>query len=135
MGRQSPDSHEESAASTSSLVGDLLATKTEYQGEEKQEMTLPGALILPTRVRVQDIGGLAEIQGKTPDQIAEALPHLTLGQIHAALSYYFDHREAILTEMRQDQDFAQQLRAAHGAGPLERRLKSEPVFASNAVPS
>ena len=93
------------------------------------------AYVQGTRVRVQDIGGLAEIQGKTPDQIAEALPHLTLGQIHAALSYYFDHREAILTEMRQDQDFAEQLRASHGAGPLERRLKAETVFANNAVPT
>ena len=60
----------------------------------------------------------AEFHGRTPDQIADALPHLTLSQIHAALSYYFDHREAIQAEMQNDEAFAEQLRTAQGPGPL-----------------
>jgi hypothetical protein len=34
----------------------------------------------------------------TPDQIAEAHPHLGLAEIHAALAYYYDHRERIQRE-------------------------------------
>ncbi len=82
------------------------------------------AYIDGTRVRVQDVAVLAEFHGRTPDQIADALPHLTLSQIHAALSYYFDHREAIQAEMQNDEAFAEQLCTAQGPGPLERRLKS-----------
>jgi uncharacterized protein (DUF433 family) len=80
------------------------------------------AYIAGTRVRVQDIYGYAELQGKTPDEIAVALPHLSLHQIHAALAYYFQHREAILQEIREDDDFAAAVRAKLAPGPLESKL-------------
>lgn len=80
------------------------------------------AYVSGTRVRVQDIYALAEIQGLSPDQIVEQLPHLTLGQVHAALAYYFDHREQILSEMREDEQFVQAFRRQTGPGPLEQRL-------------
>src|SRR2546422_10682719 len=84
----------------------------------------PRAFIAGTRVRVQDIYALAEVQGKQPGEIVQALPHLTLAQVHAALSYYFDHREAILQEIREDEDFVRQLRASAGPGVLEQHLKA-----------
>ena len=80
------------------------------------------AYIAGTRTRVQDVYALAEVQGLTPDQIVEQLPHLTLGQVHAALSYFFDHREQILNELREDEEFVEMLRAQTGPGPLEQRL-------------
>ncbi len=80
------------------------------------------AYITGTRTRVQDIYGLAEIQGLTVDQIVEQLPHLTLGQVHAALAYYFDHREQILNELREDEEFVRMMRAQTGPGPLEQKL-------------
>lgn len=43
-----------------------------------------------TRVRVKNLAVLAK-QGRTPQQIAEDYPGLTLGQIHAALTYYYDN--------------------------------------------
>ena len=48
-----------------------------------------------TRIRVQDVAVWSEEGGKTPAQIVAAYPHLTLAQVHAALSYYYDHREQI----------------------------------------
>jgi uncharacterized protein (DUF433 family) len=80
------------------------------------------AYIAGTRTRVQDVYALAEIHGLAPDQIVEQLPHLTLGQVHAALSYYFDHREQILNELREDEEFVRMMRAQTGPGPLEQRL-------------
>jgi len=82
------------------------------------------AFIAGTRVRVQDIYGLSELQGKTPDEIVVALPHLALFQVHAALAYYFQHREDILREIREDDDLAATVRANLGAGPLAAKLKS-----------
>jgi len=84
----------------------------------------PRAFIAGTRVRVQDIYVLAEIQGKQPGEIVQALPHLTLAQVHAALSYYFDHRDAILQEIREDQEFVRQLRDAAGRSLLEQCLSA-----------
>jgi len=84
----------------------------------------PRAFIAGTRVRVQDIYGLSELQGKTPDEIVAALPHLTLFQVHTALAYYFQHRDEILQELREDDDFAAAMRAKLGPGPLAAKLKS-----------
>jgi uncharacterized protein (DUF433 family) len=36
--------------------------------------------------------------GMSPDEIIEAHPHLTLAQVHAALSYFYDNRAAIHAE-------------------------------------
>lgn len=78
------------------------------------------AFIAGTRVRVQDIYAQAEIHGRTPEEIVEGLPHLTLGQVHAALSYLFDHRDEILREMQEDEAFVNVLRTASRPSLLER---------------
>jgi len=82
----------------------------------------PRAYIAGTRVRVQDIYGLSELQGKSPDEIVLALPHLTLAQVYMALAYYFEHREAILQEIREDEEFVAAVRAQLGPGPLAKKL-------------
>lgn len=76
------------------------------------------AYIRGTRVRVQDVASLSDHHGKSPDEIAAAIPHLTLGQIHGALAYYFDHRDAITAELREDEAFTKRLREALGPGML-----------------
>jgi len=87
--------------------------------EGKQRPNIDG-----TRVRVQDVAMLSELQGRTPDQIVEAYPHLTLAQVHAALSYYFDHRAEIRKDLHEDQELADLVRKARGPGALERSLNS-----------
>lgn len=82
----------------------------------------PRAFIEGTRVRVQDIFVQAEIHGSTPAEIQQGLPHLSLGQIHAALSYLFDHRDEILREMREDQTYAEQLKSVSGPSLLSRHI-------------
>jgi uncharacterized protein (DUF433 family) len=80
----------------------------------------PRAYIAGTRVRVQDIYAQAEIHGRTAEEIVEGLPHLTLGQVHAALSYLYDHRQEILREMREDETFVNELRSKAGPSLLEK---------------
>lgn len=47
-----------------------------------------------TRIRVIDIVALAR-RGRTPEEVLGSFEHLTLGQVHAALAYYHDHREEV----------------------------------------
>jgi uncharacterized protein (DUF433 family) len=91
------------------------------------------AFIAGTRVRVQDIYVDSEVLGKTPEEIVTALPHLNLSQVHAALAYYFEHREEILDELRQDEQFVALLKEQTGPGPLETKLRNAGV--SDAVSS
>ena len=81
------------------------------------------AFIAGTRVRVQDIYVDSEVSGKSPEEIVSALPHLTLVQVHAALAYYFDHRQEILDELRQDEQFVAAMKERTGPGPLETKLR------------
>jgi uncharacterized protein (DUF433 family) len=52
------------------------------------------------RVRVSDIVIWHEHQGLTPDSIVSQIPGLTLADVYAALSYYYENLDAIRTEMR-----------------------------------
>jgi uncharacterized protein (DUF433 family) len=85
------------------------------------------AFIAGTRIRVQDVYVDSEVLGKSPEEIVASLPHLTLGQVHAALAYYFDHREQIIEELRQDDQFASALKSRSGPGPLEIKLRNSGV--------
>jgi uncharacterized protein (DUF433 family) len=91
-------------------MSQLVATHIELRENRTGQQR---AFIVGTRVRVQDIFAQAEIQGLTPEEIVEGLPHLTLGQVHAALSYLYDHRAAILQEMREDAAFVEQAKVGN----------------------
>ncbi len=69
--------------------------------------------VLGHRIRVQDIASDHEQLGLSPDEICDAHPGLTLAQVHAALAYYFDHREEIAGEMEADREFARAFRQQH----------------------
>src|SRR3990170_8863222 len=62
-----------------------------------------------TRVRVIDIAIEYDRLGLTPDQIIDAHPHLTLEAVHDALSYYYENKEAIDTEIRKKREIVEKL--------------------------
>lgn len=61
------------------------------------------------RITVQDIVIWHEHIGKSPDEIA-ADHDLTLADVHAALAYYFDHRDQINHSIKKSKDFLKALR-------------------------
>jgi uncharacterized protein (DUF433 family) len=75
--------------------------------------------IAGTRIRVYDIYVWHELHGQSADEIVSNFPQITLAQVHAALSYYHDHREEIHRQIKADEDFADSLRTKADSGPLE----------------
>ena len=61
------------------------------------------------RIRVQDIAIWYEQLGLSPDEIANEYD-LTLSEIHAALAYYFDHRDRIRRDIERDRKFAAEMK-------------------------
>jgi uncharacterized protein (DUF433 family) len=59
--------------------------------------------IAGTRVRVKDIVIWHVHMGMTPAEIVSKWPQLSLASVHAALAYYYDHREAMEAEIGADQ--------------------------------
>jgi uncharacterized protein (DUF433 family) len=69
------------------------------------------ACIAGHRIRVMDIAVLHEKRGLSPEEIVHQYPGITLADVHAALTYFLDHRQEIEDEFRQDEQAAQQLLA------------------------
>ncbi|MGH7201969.1 MAG: DUF433 domain-containing protein [Planctomycetaceae bacterium] len=65
------------------------------------------------RVRVQDIVICYEWQGMSPEEICDQFPPLTIAQVHAALAYYFDHRQEILDEIEADRQAGETFKRNH----------------------
>jgi uncharacterized protein (DUF433 family) len=64
-----------------------------------------------TRVRVKDVVLWHERMGMSPEEIVSEWPHLTLGDVYAALAYYDDNRAIIDAEMKAEEAFATELEA------------------------
>jgi uncharacterized protein (DUF433 family) len=69
------------------------------------------ACIAGHRIRVQDIVVWHEKRGYSPDEVVELFDGITLADVHAALAYYFDHREEIEAEFRKDREWEDRIKA------------------------
>jgi len=68
------------------------------------------AVIAGTRIRVEDVYIWHELQGKSPRQLVEEFPHLTLADVHAAMAYYWDNEELIQQQMRRGEEVEAEMR-------------------------
>lgn len=57
-------------------------------------------VIRGTRFSVRSVVGYILHLGMTPEEMVAQWKHVTLGQIHGALAYYYDHRKEIDAEIR-----------------------------------
>lgn len=74
------------------------------------------------RITVQNIAVWHERLGKSVDEICDE-HDLSLADVHAALTYYFDHREEIDRRIIEDEAFAESLRQ-QAPSILKERLQS-----------
>ena len=64
-----------------------------------------------TRMKVQHIALEYVHMGLSVDQICKSHPHLNRAQIHAALSYYYEHAEEIEGDIRESREYAERMEA------------------------
>lgn len=77
--------------------------------------------IAGTRIRVQDVFVWHELQGQSADEIVSRFPQLTMADVYAALSYYWDHRDEIQRDMQTESDLVTRLRQ-QSVSPLAEKL-------------
>ena len=63
-----------------------------------------------TRITVSLIAREVESLRMSPDEVIVAHPHLSLAQVHAALAYFYDHRDEMETAMRDVDEIESHLR-------------------------
>ena len=72
--------------------------------------------------------------GHTPEQIAEAHYHaLSLAQIHAALTYYYDHKAALDAEIEEENRYVAEMRAEAEKDPKYQAWKEKLKRAREAM--
>lgn len=64
------------------------------------------ACIAGHRIRVMDIVVWHEMRGYSPDEIVDMFPGITVADVYASLTYYFDHRDEIEADFRKDEQWA-----------------------------
>jgi uncharacterized protein (DUF433 family) len=109
-----------SQASTETRIAPLIA--------EHIEIT-PGVCsgkprIVGHRITVQNVVVWHDRGGLSPDEIVSRHPGLTLADVYAALTYYYDHREEIRAQIQADEEFADRLKAKTSS-PLQEKLRQQ----------
>jgi uncharacterized protein (DUF433 family) len=81
-----------------------MANHMVYPHITQQQDILGGVPIIEgTRIAVRSIAGYYQM-GMSVDEILLSLPHLDASQVHAALTYYFDHQQEIDKDLAEASD-------------------------------
>jgi uncharacterized protein (DUF433 family) len=112
-------------ATTLPVIAEHIGVRPGYCGGEPH--------ILGHRVKVKHVAVWHEQGGMTPAQIVATYPNLTLAQVHAALAYYYDHREEIQAALAEEERFVEEVRAMSGPSLLQEKLRQRNA-ADDSVP-
>lgn len=81
------------------------------------------AWIAGTRVKVREIVTDRWVHGSSPEELHFQYPHLSMAQIHSALSYYFQHQDEIDAEIEKSLKESEILAARNSESPLQKKLR------------
>ncbi len=79
------------------------------------------AMIAGTRLKVQVIAIDPVQGGLSPKEIKSSYEGLSMGQVHSALAYYWDHKEKVDSQIEEETRFVDRMRAKYE--PHQRELK------------
>lgn len=81
------------------------------------------------RIKVADVAVWYERMGLSPDEIVSTWPSISLSDVHAALAYYYDHRDQIDADIRAGEEFVEKYRA--GQPSMFDKVRQRRLDASN----
>jgi uncharacterized protein (DUF433 family) len=78
-----------------------------------------------TRLTVKHVAAQHRYNGKGPEELVDAFPPHTLGEMYSALAYYYDHKADMDQQMDKDEhDFEEARTAAAETSPVHKKLRS-----------
>lgn len=105
----------------------LYPATTVYEHVEIDPAGVP--LIAGTTMKVVELVTAHLAYGWSPEELHFQYPHLTLGQIYAALAYYWDHKSELDADMERRYRYAEQSRLEAGTTPLAVKLRAQGLLA------
>ena len=83
-----------------------------------------GAVLTGTQTKVIEIALDRLAYHWDADEIRRQHPHLSLGQIHAALAYYYDNQAELDQQIQSQLTEIDRIKAGLGASPIRAKLKA-----------
>lgn len=99
-----------------------MLSETRYEHISLDEAHVP--LIVGTRVKVVELVLDHLAYGWSPEELHFQHPHLTMGQIHSALAYYWDHKAELDQDIARRLQIVDQLQQTLPSSPRIERLKA-----------
>lgn len=99
----------------------VVATRYEHIILDEQQV----AVIAGTTMKVIELVLDSRAHGWSPEELHFQHPYLSLGQIHSALAYYWDHQEELDRDIEQRLEFIDRVQKEQKPTPLEARLKAK----------
>ena len=99
------------------------ATPTTYEHITLDHNGVPW--IEEANTKVVELVAKVKAYGWSPEELAYQLPHLTLGQIHSALAYYWDHEQDIEADLRRRDKLFQKASREAPEHPLVAKLRAQ----------
>ncbi len=99
-----------------------MLIETRYEHIMLDQAQVP--MIADTTMKVIELVLAHLAYGWSPDELHFQFPHLTLGQIHSALAYYWDHRAELDKDVERRLESVDKLRDSLES-PLVARLKAK----------
>jgi uncharacterized protein (DUF433 family) len=98
-------------------------SETRYEHVALDENNVP--IIAGTNMKVIELVLERTAYGWSPDELHFQHPYLTMGQIHSALAYYWDHVEELDRDIERRLERVDATRTGSGPSPLVARLKAK----------
>jgi uncharacterized protein (DUF433 family) len=99
----------------------MATVETRYEHIVLDENRVP--LIAGTTMKVVELVTAQQAYGWSPEELAFQFPYLTMGQIHSALAYYWDHQEALDADMERRLALVDELQRSTPEAPIVARLR------------
>jgi uncharacterized protein (DUF433 family) len=101
----------------------MAAANTTYEHIQKGANGVP--VIAGTNLKVVELVMAQLAHGWSPEELFFQHPYLTLGQIHSALAYYWDHQLELDADIERRWQFGQAARQKAGPSPLAAKLRAQ----------
>ena len=100
-----------------------MFVQTQYQHVILDDKQVP--TIIGTTMKVIELVLDSKAYGWSPEELQFQHPYLTMGQIHSALAYYWDHQEELDKDIEEGLQFIDELQRKTKPTSLEKRLREK----------
>jgi uncharacterized protein (DUF433 family) len=97
--------------------------ETRYEHIKLNEDHVP--VIADTTMKVVELVVEQRAYGWSPEELHFQHPYLTLGQIHSALAYYWDHRDELDRDIQRRLEQVDGLRSENQSSELAERFRDQ----------